>query len=217
MFLSPSSPAATRFYAAIKAGSGLKAASRLVGIHHSVGDRLLRIAYLERRRAGLSMIDAAADLGYRPSRATVWEAHLEKDDRHHLSVDAAVEDRFWAAFIDGTHPSAAAKNVGVSRTTASRWVQARFSRLRDQGATVRRAKTELRLTEKRALEFEERRPANHRRTARGETAAQRTAVAAASQPARRRSAALSPAGEPDQVRAAPTRLLGPDARRAEQR
>ena len=33
----------------------------LPGIHHSVGDRLLRIAYLKRRRAGLSTIDAAAD------------------------------------------------------------------------------------------------------------------------------------------------------------
>lgn len=180
MFLSPSSPTAIRFYAAIKGGTGLKAASRLVGIHHSVGDRLLRLAYLERRHAGLSMIDAVTDLGYHPSRATVWEAHLEKDDRHHLSVDAVVEDRFWAAFIGGTHPSEAAKEVGVSRTTAGRWVQARFSRLREEGATVRRAKTELRLTENRAHEFEERRLAGHRRTARRETAAQRSAVAGAS-------------------------------------
>lgn len=52
MFLSPSSPSATGFYAAIKDGHGLKAASRLIDVHHSVGVRGVR------SRAGLFHTDA---------------------------------------------------------------------------------------------------------------------------------------------------------------
>lgn len=105
MYLSPSSPSAVRFYAAIGDGLGLKAASRLIGVHHSVGDRFLRAAYLDRRRAGMSPVEALAEIGFQSSHAAEWELQVEKGDRHHLRVDVEDEDRFWALFFSGMRPA----------------------------------------------------------------------------------------------------------------
>lgn len=179
MYLSPSSPSATRFYAAIKDGLGLKAASRLIGVHHSVGNRFLRLAYLDRRRAGMSSAEALVVIGFHSSHAREWESQLEKDPRHHLRVDAAVEEQFWAAFNTGAHPTQAAAATGVSRSTADRWLQTRFGRLRGEGMTVRRVSLQLRLTEKRAAVLERRYLAQRRTMAKANTAAQLRAVTSA--------------------------------------
>ncbi|MET4705988.1 hypothetical protein [Frigoribacterium sp. UYMn621] len=99
MYLSSASAAGVRFLAAIKEGRGLKRSAREAGVNKEVGYRWLRERYLVLRRAGKTMVETTAELGFTTSRLLAWEADVTRDtDRHHLRVDARAEDAFWAAF-----------------------------------------------------------------------------------------------------------------------
>ena len=102
VFRHSSSAAGVRFLASIEEGRGLKPAARDAGIDKEVGYRWLREKYLNLRRAGKSVGESTAELGFTTSRLLAWEADVDRtDDRHHLRVDVDDEALFWASFGAG--------------------------------------------------------------------------------------------------------------------
>ena len=177
MFRSSSSPAGVRFLASIKEGRGLKPSARDAGIDKEVGYRWLREQYLLLRREGKPPAEVTAELGFTTSRLLAWEADVDRgDDRHHLSVDVDEETAFWESFSDGQGTDSSAAIAGVSRSTGYRWINTRFDQLRDKGVSLRRCRTQLRLTDERARDLENRRLTRSRTDAAAARAAQREAV-----------------------------------------
>jgi IS30 family transposase len=195
MYISSASAAGVRFLAAIKEGRGLKRSAREAGINKEVGYRWLRERYLVLRRAGKTMVEATAELGFTTSRLLAWEADVTRDtDRHHLRVDVRAEDAFWAAFDGGLRMDFAAGAAGVSRSTGYRWINKRFDQLRQSGLTVRGCQERLRLTHSAVEVCERRRLARVHATAKETRAAQHEAVFSSNRYADQASGALpSPA------------------------
>jgi IS30 family transposase len=177
MLRGSSSAAGVRFLASIKEGRGLKPSARDAGIDKGVGYRWLREKYLDLRRAGQTPAETTAELGYTTSRLLAWEADVGRvTDRHHLRVDIAEEAKFWVAFDRGDSMVLAAGAAGVSRSTAYRWIQKQFDRLRQSGVTVRRCQVQLRLSERSGRSFEEQRLARRRSEQNAAMAAERAAL-----------------------------------------
>ena len=177
MHLSSSSAAGVRFLGSIKEGHGLKPSAREAGIDKEVGYRWLRERYLHLRHEGRSATEATAELGFTSSRLTTWEGDVgQVRDRHHLRVDVDREVAFWAVFDGGESCGIAATAVGVSRSTAYRWIGRRFDELRHSRVTLRQCGIRLRLTDHRTQTYESQRLVRQRRDANVATAAQHEAV-----------------------------------------
>jgi len=177
MYLASSSAAGVRFLASVRDGHGLKPSARHAGIDKEVGYRWLREKYLQLRREGNTPAETTVKLGFTSSRVLAWEADVGRvTDRHHLRVGVAEEASFWLAFDRGDSPDLAAHAAGVSRSTAYRWLQKRFDRLRHAGVTARRCQARLRLTDRSVRSFENLRLARRRTEQNAATAAQHAAA-----------------------------------------
>lgn len=177
MLRGSSSAVGVRFLASIKEGRGLKPSARDAGIDKEVGYRWLREKYLHLRRAGKTPAETITDLGFTTSRLLAWEADVGRvTDRHHLRVGVAEEAEFWVAFDRGESLMLAAHAARVSRSTAYRWIQKHFDRLRGSGVTVRRCEVQLRLTDRSSRSFEEQRLARRRSEQNAAMAAQHAAL-----------------------------------------
>ena len=177
MYLRSTSAAGVRFLAAIKEGRGLKRSARAAGVNKEVGYRWLRERYLVLRRAGETMVEASAELGFTTSRLLAWEADVTRDtDRHHLRVDVRAEEAFWVALDRGLRMDFAAVAAGVSRSTGYRWIEKRFDHLRQSGLTVRGCQERLRLSGGAADVCERRRLTRVHAAAKAARAAQHEAV-----------------------------------------
>lgn len=132
---------------------------------NETGYRWLRQSFLLLREQGLSVEAAQVELGYFSPLAARWDRRYPRgfDRRHHLRVDAQVEEEFWRRFLDGASLEAARRGAGVGRSTAYRWRQARYVNLREDGVSVRLAARQLRVPTERATAWEaERRDAGER-------------------------------------------------------
>ncbi|WP_167048203.1 IS30 family transposase [Salinibacterium sp. ZJ454] len=177
MHLGSSSAAGVRFLASVRDGHGLKPSARHAGIDKEVGYRWLREKYLQLRREGNTPAETTAQLGFTSSRLLAWEADVGRvTDRHHLRVGVAEEAEFWLAFDRGDSLKLAAHAARVARSTAYRWIQKRFDRLRQSGVTIRRCQAQLRLTDRSTRSFEAQRLARRRTAQNAATAAQHAAV-----------------------------------------
>lgn len=179
MVLASTSVAGVRFRASIREGRGLKRSAREAGVDKKVGYRWLRECYLSHRRNGVTAAATKALLGFVSVRMAGWEAEVGGSDRHHLRVDGGVELVFWNAYKSGLDLTAAAGVAGVSRSTAYRWLERRFSELRDTGVTLRNTRRLIRLTNQASARAEQGR--------RDRVAAERRAVLAARREALRSS------------------------------
>lgn len=124
------------------------------------------------------MQTAQAELGFFSPLTARWEQQrlARGDARHHLAVDVEVEDAFWCFLLAGAGLDTARRRAGVGRSTAYRWWQARFWRLREQGVTVRAAARELRVSPCRAREWENERRRASEQTRRHSERLERRAV-----------------------------------------
>ncbi|GAA1874612.1 hypothetical protein GCM10009715_21750 [Paeniglutamicibacter psychrophenolicus] len=180
MYLSSSSPTGIRFLASIKQGNGLKPSARAAGIHKEIGYRWLRESYLRFRSEGLGPAEATEALGFTTSRLPAWEAAVAvATGRHHLQANVQDETEFWAAFARGTRVDQAAEAAGVSRSTAYRWIRARFDELRGSKVILKRCQTLLRLTSHRCQGLERERLARLAKERNASAAAQHAAVLSA--------------------------------------
>ena len=196
MHLGSSSAAGVRFLASVRDGHGLKPSARHAGIDKEVGYRWLRERYLQLRRDGNTPTETTAELGFTSSRLLAWEADVGRvTDRHHLRVGVVEEAEFWLAFDRGDSLALAAHAAGVSRSTAYRWIQKRFDRLRESGVTVRRCKAQLRLTARSTRSFEDQRLARRRTAQNAVTAAQHSAMLSSGRYADRLLAAVPSAAQ----------------------
>jgi len=110
MHLHRDSAAGVRFLAAVREGRGLKPSARAAGVGKETGYRWLREAFGALREQGLSVLEAQAMLGYSSALVLGWDAQRTaglRDGRHHLAVDASVEDLFWVRFAAGDSLGAA--------------------------------------------------------------------------------------------------------------
>jgi transposase, IS30 family len=126
MYLRRDSAAGVRFLAAVKEGRGLKPSARAAGIGKETGYRWLRESFASLRERGVSVEAAQAELGFFSPLAREWEKQRlarPSDGRHHLAVDADVEDAFWRCFLNGAELDAARRTAGVGRSTAYRWLR----------------------------------------------------------------------------------------------
>ncbi|WP_249933074.1 IS30 family transposase [Blastococcus sp. CCUG 61487] len=152
------SAAGIRFLAAVREGRGLKPSARAAGIGKETGYRWLREAFGALRDEGLSVEQAAAELGYCSPLLVDWERQRPGPrGRHHLAVDAGVEDAFWRRFAGGDSIGAATRAAGVGRSTGYRWWRARYGKLREQGLTARAAALRLRIPTPLARQWEDQR------------------------------------------------------------
>jgi len=118
-------------------------------------------------------------LGFRSPLILEWEQQrLARPDggRHHLAVAVEVEDAFWRCFLSGATLDTARGTAGVGRSTAYRWWQARFTRLRDDGVSVRAATGQLRVPRSRVREWEQERHRARERARHAREAAERQAI-----------------------------------------
>jgi len=123
MHLRSDSAAGVRFLASVRDGRGVKPSARAAGVDKETGYRWLREEFVALRGQGVGVEEAQAALGCSSSRAAAWEQRRAArcgDGRHHLAVDAKVEDAFWASFTVGTSLEAARRAAGVGRSTAYR-------------------------------------------------------------------------------------------------
>ncbi|MCY0906240.1 IS30 family transposase [Arthrobacter sp. H14-L1] len=98
----------------------------------------------------MSPAEATETLGFTTSRLPAWEAAVgAASGRHHLQVSVEAEATFWEAFVAGKNLAQSALAAGVGRSTAYRWLQARFDRLRGQKVTLKRCQALLRLSDQR--------------------------------------------------------------------
>src|SRR5450759_2264915 len=179
MGLRSDSVAGVRFLAAVHEGRGIKPAARSVGVHPWTGYRWLREAFLALRSNGLDAEAAQADLGCFTAKAQVWEQEFLAglgDGRHHLRVRVEVEDIFWANYDQGGSLSTASALAGVGRSTGYRWLQARFTALRDCGMSRAVAARKLRLSRGRSQRWELERRQYQRDVARSRVKAERHAI-----------------------------------------
>jgi IS30 family transposase len=173
------SVAGVRFLAAVHEGRGIKPAARSVGVHPWTGYRWLREAFLALRSNGLDAEAAQRDLGCFTAKAQVWEQEFLAglgDGRHHLRVRVEVEDIFWANYDQGGSLSTASALAGVGRSTGYRWLQARFTALRDCGMSRAAAARQLRLSRGRSQRWELERRQYQRDVARSRVKAERHAI-----------------------------------------
>ena len=179
MRLRSDSVAGVRFLAAVREGRGIKPAARSVGIHPDSGYRLLRRAFLTLRSQGLDAEAAQSELGCFTAKAQVWEEEFLAgmgDGRHHFRVRVEVEDIFWAHFGAGGSLATASALAGVSRSTGYRWLEARFTALRDAGVSRAAAARQLRLSRGRSEQWESGRRQYCRDLARQRVKAERQAI-----------------------------------------
>ncbi len=177
MYLQRDCPMGIRFLAAVKQGRGLKPSARAAGVGKETGYRWLRESFTALRQRGLSVAAAQAELGFHSPMVQDWEApRVAGARRHHLAVDAAIEDAFWRAFLAGAELEAACVMAGVGRSTGYRWWRARFQALREEGVAVRATARELRLSPVRARAWDAGRSQATARSRRKRDAAERRAV-----------------------------------------
>ncbi len=177
MYLQRDCPMGIRFLAAVKQGRGLKPSARAAGVGKETGYRWLRESFTALRQRGLSVAAAQAELGFHSPMVQDWEAQrVAGARRHHLAVDAAIEDAFWRAFLAGAELEAACVMAGVGRSTGYRWWRARFQALREEGVAVRATARELRLSPVRARAWDAERSQATARSRRERDAAERRAV-----------------------------------------
>lgn len=177
MHLERDSAAGRRFLAAVKEGRGPNRSARAAGVFKETGYRWLRESFLVLRGQGLSVEEAQVELGYFSPLIARWDQQYPSGARrHHLRVQARVEDDFWECFMSGDSLEAARRNVGVGRSTAYRWWRARYERLREEGISVRAAARELRVAPEHAKGWEMQRREAHERARRERESAQRRAV-----------------------------------------
>ncbi len=157
MHLRRSSAAGSRFLALVREGRGLKPSARAAGIGKATGYRWLREAFVELRAAGVGVAEAQEQLGFASPLVLDWErgrVAAGSSGRHHLAVDEAVEDVFWARFDRGANLEGARRAAGVGRSTAYRWWRRRFGECREQGLSVRAAAASLRIAPAQARRWE---------------------------------------------------------------
>ena len=157
MHLRRDSAMGRRFLASVRQGQGLKPSARAAGVGKETAYRWLREAFVELREAGVDVLEAQQQLGYSSPLVREWErARLAAgpDPRHHLALDVAVEEMFWAAFNAGASVADAARAASVSRATGFRWWRRCFERAREQGLTVRATAARLRIAPRRAERWE---------------------------------------------------------------
>jgi IS30 family transposase len=179
MGLRSDSVAGVRFLAAVHEGRGIKPAARSVGVHPWTGYRWLREAFLALRSNGLDAEAAQADLGCFTAKALVWEKEFLAglgDGRHHLRVRVEIEDIFWAHYDAGGSLSGARAVSEVGQATAYRWLEARFTALRDAGMSRGAAARQLRLSRGRSNQWELKRRQYRRDIARERVKAERHAI-----------------------------------------
>ena len=179
MYLQRDSATGVRFLAAVKDGRGLKPSARAAVIGKETGYRWLRESFVALREQGLSVEAAQVELGFSSSLLLKWEEQRlarPREGRHHLAVDAGVENEFWRVFLSGDGLDVARRAAGVGRSTAYRWWRARFMQLREEGLSVRAAGRELRVPPRQAGTWEAERRQAAQRAARERHAAQRRAV-----------------------------------------
>lgn len=181
-YLSSDSPSGQLFLGLVRDGRSLKWSARSVGVHLWTGYRWLGERYCQLRAQGLDP-DATLDrMGCRSAKAVEWEAlhqrQAGREPRHHLSVDAAVEQAFWAAFDAGAGVQEAALSAGVGRSTAYRWWQQRFLARRDAGMSMAAVVVMLRVTPAQASTWEAARLDRRDRARRAEQADLRRAIRA---------------------------------------
>jgi len=157
----------------MREGRGLKPSARAAGVGKETGYRWLRESFVVLRDRGLTVAEAQVELGYFSPMVSRWDEQWAAGGdgcRHHLAVDARVEDTFWILFDGGENLAVACRAAGVGRSTAYRWWQRRFMALRDEGVAPKVAARRLRVPQNRASVWEaERRQA--RQIARHERAA----------------------------------------------
>src|SRR5665648_1303883 len=179
MGLRSDSVAGVRFLAAVHEGRGIKPAARSVGVHPWTGYLWLREAFLALRSQGLDAKAAQAELGCFTAKAQVWEKEFLAglgDGRHHLRVRVEVEDIFWAHYDEGGSLSTSSALAGVSRSTGYRWLEARFTALRDGGMSRAATARQLRLSRSRSEQWESGRRQYRRDLARQRVKAERQAI-----------------------------------------
>ena len=179
MGLRSDSVAGVRFLAAVREGRGIKPAARSVGVHPWTGYRWLREAFLAHRCDGLSAAAAQSELGFFTAKALLWEEEFLAglgDGRHHLRVRVEVEDIFWAHYGAGGSLATASALAGVSRSTGYRWLEARFTALRDAGMSRAAAARQLRLSRSRSEQWESVRRQYRRDLARQRVKGERQAI-----------------------------------------
>ncbi len=177
MHLGRESAAGLRFLAAVKEGRGLKRSARAAGVGKETGYRWLRESFLVLREQGLSVQDAQIELGYFSALIARWDQQYPGGARrHHLRVQARVEDDFWECFLRGGSLDEARRSVGVGRSTAYRWWRARYVRLREEGMSVRAAARQLRVAPEHAKVWEVQRRRACESARRDQETAQRRAV-----------------------------------------
>ena len=178
MHLQRDSAVGVRFLAAVKEGRGLKRSARAAGVGKETGYRWLRESFLILSEQGLSVEAAQVELGYFSPLVARWDRSCPRGDdrRHHLRVDAQVEEEFWRCFLAGASLEAARRGAGVGRSTAYRWWQARYVTLREDGVPVRPAARQLRVPPERVTAWEAERRRAGERARRDREAAERRAV-----------------------------------------
>ena len=178
MHLQRESAVGVRFLAAVKEGRGLKRSARAAGVGKETGYRWLRESFFILREQGLGVEAAQVELGYFSPLVTRWDRSYPRGDdrRHHLRVDAQVEEEFWRCFFAGASLEAARRGAGVGRSTAYRWWQARYVTLREDGVPARAAARHLRVPPERVTAWEAERRRAGERARRDHEAAERRAV-----------------------------------------
>lgn len=178
MHLQRDSAVGVRFLAAVTEGRGLTRSARAAGVGKETGYRWLRKSFLLLREQELSVEAAQVEPGYFSPLVARWDRRYPRgvDRRHHLRLDARVEEEFWRRFMAGASLEVARRGAGVGRSTAYRWWQARYVSLREQGVSVRVAARELRVPPERATAWEAERRDAGERARRNREAAQRRAV-----------------------------------------
>jgi transposase, IS30 family len=189
MYLRRDCAAGVVFLASVQEGRGVKPSARAVGVGKETGYRWLREAFVELRAQGWSVEAAQAELGcWSPLMLESDRQRIDRPGggRHHLRVDEQVEQAFWRCFLAGDTLDAARRVAGVSRSTAYRWCQARFVKLRDDGLSVRAAAGQLRVPRGRARGWEDERRQARERARRARESAERQAARAAVRESARR-------------------------------
>lgn len=177
MHLQRDCPSGIRFLAAVKQGHGLKPSARAAGVGKETGYRWLRESFTALRQQGLSVDAAQAELGFHSPVVQNWEAQRAAGTRrHHLVVDASVEDAFRRSFLGGAGLEAACVLAGMGRSTGYRWWRARFEALRQEGVSVRAAARKLRISPVQARTWDAQRRQAMVRTGCERDAAERRAV-----------------------------------------
>lgn len=177
MYLQRDCPSGIRFLAAVKQGNGLKPSARAAGIGIGIGYRWLRESFSALREQSVAVAAAQVQLGFHSPMVLEWEARrVVGGRRHHLSVEAAVEDMFWGAFLGGANVNTACVLAGVGRSTGYRWWRIRFDAMRQEGKSVRVVARALRVSAVQAQSWDAERRQAVVRSSREHDAAERRAV-----------------------------------------